>query len=426
MVALTFGSFLLILVIGCPIGIALLLGGAIPLITGTNIPLVVITQRLFSSVNSYSIMQLIFYIMAGNIMATGGVSKRLVDLAKSLVGWLPGGLAVVAFFACALFGAISGSSPATVAAIGSIMIPAMKEEGYPLPFILATIASGGWLGIIVPPSIPMVIYGISAGGVSISELFMGGFIPGFLLAAGMSVYAVYYGKKNKLQTTPFALHRLRIAFVKSLWALGMPIIILGGIYAGIFTPTEAAAISVVYGLFVGTVVYKQISIKSLIRILRDSIIITNITMFIVATATIFGYVMTREQIPATVGNFILSIADNKFTFMLLVTLLLFFVGTFMETIPAIMILAPILTPMLTQYNINPIAFGVIMVINLGIGMITPPVGINLFTAVGLVGEKVEIVINKHLLIYMLFACIVMIILMVFDDIILYLPRVLSC
>lgn len=363
--------------------------------------------------------------MAGNIMATGGVSKRLVDLAKSLVGWLPGGLAVVAFFACALFGAISGSSPATVAAIGSIMIPAMKEEGYPLPFILATIASGGWLGIIVPPSIPMVIYGISAGGVSISELFMGGFIPGFLLAAGMSVYAVYYGEKNKLQTTPFSLHRLRIAFVKSLWALGMPIIILGGIYAGIFTPTEAAAISVVYGLFVGTVVYKQINIKSLIRILRDSIIITNITMFIVATATIFGYVMTREQIPATVGNFILSIADNKFTFMLLVTLLLFFVGTFMETIPAIMILAPILTPMLAQYNINPIAFGVIMVINLGIGMITPPVGINLFTAVGLVGEKVEIVINKHLLIYMLFACIVMILLMVFDDIILYLPNVLS-
>ena len=201
MIAVIFGTFLLALLIGCPIGIALLLGGGIPILTMTNLDSAIIVQRLFSAANNYSLMAVPFFILSGSLMDVGGVSKRLVNFARSLVGWLPGGLAVVSFLACAFFGAITGSAPATVAAIGSIMIPAMKEDGYPLPFILATVASGGWLGVIVPPSIPMVVYGVSVGTVSISELFLGGIIPGFLLAGGMSVYAILWGKKNMPHAT---------------------------------------------------------------------------------------------------------------------------------------------------------------------------------------------------------------------------------
>ena len=419
MVALIFGVFVLVLLIGCPIAIALLLGGIVPIMALTDIPLGIVVQRLFSSANSYSMMAVPFFILAGNLMDTGGVSKRLVNLARSLVGWLPGGLAVVSFLACAFFGAISGSAPATVAAIGSIMIPSMKEDGYPMPFILATIASGGWLGVIVPPSIPMVLYCISVGSVAITDVFLGGFIPGFLLAGGMSVYAVLWGRKHMRHATrKFSIHEVGRSFVDALWALGMPIIILGGIYLGIFTPTEAAVVAVAYGLLVSTLIYHQLSLKGLMQIIRRTVITTNICMFIVLSSTVFAAIMTREQIPVIVGNAIMSVASNRLMFYLLV------VGTFMETIPAIMILAPILTPMLGAYGINPVSFGVIMVITLGIGMLTPPVGINLYTAVSLCGEKVERVINRHLFAYIGCALVVLALLIGFEGIIMFLPNLL--
>ena len=425
MVALIFGVFVLVLLIGCPIAIALLLGGIVPIMALTDIPLGIVVQRLFSSANSYSMMAVPFFILAGNLMDTGGVSKRLVNLARSLVGWLPGGLAVVSFLACAFFGAISGSAPATVAAIGSIMIPSMKEDGYPMPFILATIASGGWLGVIVPPSIPMVLYCISVGSVAITDVFLGGFIPGFLLAGGMSVYAVLWGRKHMRHATrKFSIHEVGRSFVDALWALGMPIIILGGIYLGIFTPTEAAVVAVAYGLLVSTLIYHQLSLKGLMQIIRRTVITTNICMFIVLSSTVFAAIMTREQIPVIVGNAIMSVASNRLMFYLLVTLLLLFVGTFMETIPAIMILAPILTPMLGAYGSNPVSFGVIMVLTLGIGMLTPPVGINLYTAVSLCGEKVERVINRHLFAYIGCALVVLALLIGFEGIIMFLPNLL--
>ena len=424
MIAVIFGTFLLALLIGCPIGIALLLGGGIPILTMTNLDSAIIVQRLFSAANNYSLMAVPFFILSGSLMDVGGVSKRLVNFARSLVGWLPGGLAVVSFLAGAFFGAITGSAPATVAAIGSIMIPAMKEDGYPLPFILATVASGGWLGVIVPPSIPMVVYGVSVGTVSISELFLGGIIPGFLLAGGMSVYAILWGKKNMPHATKkFSIREVWSSFKEALWALGMPLIILGGIYAGIFTATEAAVVSVIYGLLVSTLIYHQLTLKGLVEMMRKSIITTNVCMFIVLTSTVFAAIMTREQIPVIVGNAIMGIAKTPLMFFVLVILLLLFVGTFMETLPAIMILAPILIPMLSNYNVNSVSFGVIMIITLGIGMLTPPVGINLFTSASLCGEKVETVINRHLFAYIGCALAVLVLLIVFDEIIMLLPNI---
>ena len=423
MVFTLFFVFAVLAVIGTPIGVALGLGATTALKFFTMTDLTVIAQRFFTAVDSYSLIAIPLFMIAGGLLDKGGVSKRLVDFAQSLVGWLPGGLAVVAFLASAFFGAISGSSVATVAAIGSIMVPSMVKEGYPLDFSLATVASAGWLGIIVPPSIPMVIYGTS-GGVSVGELFLGGFIPGFILAFGMSLYAIYYGHKNNIKRVPFSFENVVNSFKKAIWALGMPIIILGGIYGGVFTPTEAAAVSILYGLIVGFLIYKELNGKVTYSILKGAAITTSTIMIVVAMATAFGYVMTMELIPQKVASAIYLVATNRFTFFLLVTIMLLFVGTFMDTVPAILILTPILVPMLSTYNISPVAFGIIMIINLGIGLITPPVGLNLYVAAGIMNVPARVVINRHLLCYMLLAVIFLIIFMTFPGIITILPNLL--
>jgi C4-dicarboxylate transporter DctM subunit len=424
-IALIFGTFLFITIIGAPISIALVMGAIVPLFFLTANDLSIIIQRFFNAVNVYSLLAIPLFVFSGALLDRGGASKRLVRFANSIVGWMPGGLAIVAFLASAFFGAISGSSLATVAAIGSILVPAMQKEGYPLNFSLATVASAGWLGVIIPPSIPMILYATAGGGISVGDLFLGGFIPGIILAIGMSLYGFYYGKFYMKNKKKFSLKELRASFIDAIWALGMPLIILGGIYGGIFTPTEAAAVACAYGAFAGFILYKELTFAIFRKILNNSVVSTSFIMFVVAAATAFGYVLTLETIPTKIANYIISVASGPGSFLGLVTVLLLIVGTFMDTAPAVLILSPILVPVLATYNVNPVAFGVILVINLGIGMVTPPVGMNLYVAASLKKVPVSIVINRHLFFYMVIAFLIMVLYMIFPDIILFLPKLLA-
>lgn len=424
MTALLFITFFVLLLLGVPIALCLTTAALAAFsYTGTNI--IVVAQKMFTAMNSYSLMAIPFFMIAGGLLAEGGVSRRLTNFANSLVGWLPGGLAIVVFLSSAFFGAISGSSAATVAAIGAIMVPAMLSDGYPLKFALATVASGGFLGIIVPPSIPMVIYGLAADS-SVSAVFMGGFIPGFMLAAGMSVYSVIWGFRHRdlIKMHTFSLQNVWRTFKNAILALLMPLIVLGGIYGGIFTPTEAACVAVFYGLLVGIFVYRELNLKKIIEILRSSIVTTGMLLFVIAGATAFGLVMTRENIPQEVAGFITSVATTRGMFWLMVTVMLLIVGTFMDTVPAVMILTPIFYPALANYGIDPIQFGVVMIINLGIGLCTPPVGLNLYVAAGLRKTTIENVVCKHLWWYLLAALLVLILLMAVPQIIMLLPNLM--
>lgn len=420
--AILFMVFALLLIAGVPVAVSLTFASFIYLIGFTNISVMVVAQKFFTAADSYSLMAIPFFIIAGGILEKGGVAKRLVDLFNAMLGWIPGGLAVAAFIASAFFGAISGSSAATVAAIGSIIVPIMLKEGYPLRFSLATVASAGFLGIIIPPSIPMVIYGMALG-ISVTDVFLGGVVPGILLALGMSVNAVIYGfrHRSELVIHKFSFKNLWLTFKESIWAILMPVIILGGIYGGVFTPTEAAAVSILYGLIVSRLIYHEITFALLRSILKGSIKTSCQIMFIVCAATAFAYVLTRENVTSDMANAIIGFADNAVVFWVLVTLLLLIVGCFMDTVPAVMILAPLFASVLGNYGISNVAFGVIMIINLGIGLCTPPVGLNLYVAAGLQKVGLETVVNSHLFRYLLLALLMMILFMVFPQIVTFLP-----
>ncbi|MGE4353810.1 MAG: TRAP transporter large permease [Oscillospiraceae bacterium] len=417
-----FSSFALLLIMGVPVAVSLTFASFIYLLGFTNIPVMVVAQKFFTAADSYSLMAIPFFMIAGGLLEKGGVAQRLVTLFNAVLGWLPGGLAIAAFIASAFFGAISGSSAATVAAIGAIIVPIMIKEGYEERFALSTVASAGFLGIIIPPSIPMVIYGMAIG-ISVTDVFLGGIIPGILLALGMAVYAVIYGIKHKGEIVihKFSVRNLWVAFKDAIWALMMPIIILGGIYGGIFTPTESAAVAIVYGLIVGKFVYHELDFKTVCAILKGSIKTSCQIMFIVCAATAFAYVLTRENVTTNLAHSIISIASNKFTFWALVTVLLLIVGCIMDTVPAVMILAPLFASCLDTYHISSVAFGVIMIINLGIGLCTPPVGLNLYVAAGLRKVGIETVCNKHLLIYLALALLLLTTFMVFPQIVTFLP-----
>lgn len=424
MTATLFISFFLLALINVPIAISLMAATAIPLLAFTDLPVTVVVQRYFYSMNSFSLMSIPFFVLAGGFLSEGGVSRRLVALAKSIVGWMPGGLAVVCFLASAFFGAISGSATATVVAIGAIMVPALLDAGYDLKFSLATVASAGYLGIIIPPSIPMVTYGLATG-VSVGDLFMCGFIPGLILVVFMSVYAVYYGKRHVPERQKFNFGVFLRALRDSIWALGMPIIILGGIYSGIFTPTESAAVACVYGIIVGLFVYRELTWKMIYNIFRKSVVSSATIMFIVAAAGAFGWLMTWANLPTLIGNWIVSISPNKFVFLLLVNILLLFVGVFMDTNAAILILAPIFLPVLSIYGINELAFGIVMIINLAIGLLTPPLGLNLYVAAGLKNVKPDVVINKHLIMYIILSIAALMLFTYVPDIVTFLPNLLK-
>jgi C4-dicarboxylate transporter DctM subunit len=383
-----------------PVGVAIGLVAIVSLYF-KGIPTMAVIQAAFESLDSFSLMAVPFFILAGNIMQAGGISKRLVALANAVVGWLRGGLGAAAVLTSMFFATISGSSSATTAAIGSTTIPAMKAKGYPLPFATALVASSGELGVIIPPSLPMIIYGLVMN-TSISALFVAGILPGLLvgfsLMATVILVATIKGFDNVTHVTPLSwITGVAIATKDASLALILPFIILGGIYAGVFTPTEAAVVAAAYGFIVSLFVYRQLTWSGVGEILVKSALQSAGILLIVAFASAFGFSLTINQIPQQVGAWIASIAGSAFTFLLLVNALLFIVGMFMETLAAIIILAPILGPVAIQFGIDPLHFGMIVVVNLAVGMVTPPVGVNLFVACEIAGIRMDQLIRPLLL-----------------------------
>lgn len=384
--AVLFGSFALFLLLSVPVGIALGIATLVTIIYTGSLPIEFLAQGLVTSVDSFPIMAVPFFILAGEIMGKGGISERLFNVANRMVGNITGGFAIATVVTCMFFAAISGSAPATVAAIGGIMIPAMVKLGYDRTFSAAVVAAAGSLGVIIPPSIPMVIYGTSSAS-SIGDLFIGGIIPGIVIGLALSAYVYYYARKKgyKGSGEKFSFAKLFKAIWDAKWALAIPLIILGGIYGGIFTPTEAAAVAVVVGLVAGIFIYRELKWKDIPRIIIDSSLTTATVLIIVGTATAFGRLLTVEQIPNQIAEWMLSVSESPIIVMLLIIVLLLIVGCFMDTLAAIIILTPILLPIVTGLGYDPIHFGIIMVVGLAVGFITPPVGVNLFVAQGISG-----------------------------------------
>jgi C4-dicarboxylate transporter, DctM subunit len=388
--AVLFGSFAVFLLISVPIGIALGLATLVTIFFSGSLPIPFLMKELVTSVDSFPLMAVPFFILAGEIMGKGGISERLFKFANALVGNKTGGFAIATIITCMFFAAISGSGPATVAAIGGIMIPAMVRNGYDKKFATVVVAAAGSIGVIIPPSIPMVIYGV-VGSASIGDMFIAGIIPGLLVGLSMIAWTYYYSKKKgfKGSEEPTSFKKIWDAFWDAKWALLIPVIILGGIYGGIFTPTEAAVIAVVYGLIAGLFIYSELKFKDLPKVLADSALTTATVLIIVGTATAFGRFLTIEQVPNKIATAMLSVSDNSIVIILLITILLLIVGTFMDTLAAIIILTPILLPIGIQLGYDPIHFGILMVVNLAIGFITPPLGVNLFVASGISGLSIE-------------------------------------
>ncbi|SHF47680.1 C4-dicarboxylate transporter, DctM subunit [Desulforamulus putei DSM 12395] len=384
-----FGSFAAFLVFNVPIGIALGLACILAFLV-SGAPLTMLAQGMITSVDSFPLMAVPFFILAGDLMGKGGISKRLLAVADVLVGRFPGGLAMVTVATCMFFGAISGSGPATVAAIGMMIIPEMVKAGYDKKFAAAVVAASGTIGVMIPPSIPMVIYGVSTNA-SIGDLFISGILPGILVGLFLMAWCYIYAKKTGLKGSEqgFTLSRLLRACNDAKWALLVPVIILGGIYGGVFTPTEAAVIAVVYGFIAGVFIYRELKITEVPSLVASSALTTATVLIIVGTATTFGRLLALEQIPTMLANAITNFSQNPIIVLLLINLLLLIVGTFMDTLAAIIILAPILLPVALKFGVDPIHFGAIMVVNLAIGFITPPLGVNLFVANGISGVSLE-------------------------------------
>lgn len=381
-IALLFGTLFVCLLIGVPIAISLGVSALVAIYFGSTLPLGIITQKAFTSLDSFPLLAIPFFMLAGILMGKGGVSKRLLNLANAMVGWMTGGLSMVTIVACMFFAAISGSGPATVAAIGGFMIPAMIARRYEGGFAAAVAAAAGSIGVIIPPSIPFVLYGV-IGSVSVGSMFLAGILPGLLIgiALMLTAYIIARIKGYKpVEQTKFEFKDVLKAFFDAKWALLIPVIILGGIYGGIFSPTEAAVVAVVYALIIGVFVYKELSWPDVYQSFREAVVINATTMIIIGLSVSFAYFMTLEQIPNDISTYLTDLSTNPFVILLAINLLLLIVGMFIDTISALVVLTPILLPIVTAVGVDPIHFGVILVANLAIGFITPPLGVNLFVA----------------------------------------------
>ncbi|MQA80920.1 MAG: TRAP transporter large permease subunit [Streptosporangiales bacterium] len=377
---------LVFLVSSAPIAIALGLTSFVYFFYFTTIPLTQVPERLFNSLNTFPLMAIPFFVLAANIMSQGGISKRLTAACNAVVGQFRGGLAITAVLSCMFFAAISGSSPATVVAVGTLLIPAMIASGYGKQFSTGLIATSGSLGILIPPSIPLIVYGIATEQ-SIGDLFLAGVLPGVMAGLMLIGMVVFVARRRGFGTGEHAIvmtrsEKLR-AFRDALLSLLLPVLVLGGIYGGFFTPTEAAAMAVFYALVIALFVYRELRIKDLGAILLTSAKTSAMIMFIIANGILFSFVLTSERIPNQITEAILGVELSKWTFLLLVNLLLLVTGCFMETSSAILILAPVILPIGMELGVDPIHLGVIMVMNLEIGMVTPPLGLNLFVASGM-------------------------------------------
>ena len=368
-------AFMLSTSVAVSIGIASIVGA-----WQADLNFLAVVKEMFAAINKFPLAAIPFFILAGNLMESGGISTRLVDFAKSIVGGVQGGLGATCVLTCMIFAAVSGSSVATTFAIGAILIPALIKHGYPTNYAAALQATSAELGVIIPPSIPMILYGVAAE-VSIGELFISGFGPGLLIGGALMLYVIVYarikgyGKGDKEGKLPFLL-----ATRKAVLALFMPVIILGGIYGGVFTPTEASVVAVFYAFIVGVFVYRETRFSDLPRVLKKSVISSAVIMFIIANAGLFSYLITRAGVPDRIAAFLVEILQSPVLFLLGVNAALFVIGMFIETSASIIVLAPILAPVAVHFGIDPVHFGIIMVVNLALGMITPPFGVNLFAA----------------------------------------------
>lgn len=376
-----FGSFIVLIVLSVPIGYAVGISTAITLFFFSDIPLVMVTQNAVAGCDSFPLMAIPFFILAGSLMSTGGVAKRLLDFANMIFGFFTGGLAMVTTVSCMFFAAISGSAMATTSAIGTFMIPAMKEKNYDTSFAASLTAAAGTIGVIIPPSIPFVIYGVVVN-TSISDLFIAGFIPGLLMGIALLGTSYILAKKYGYKGTGHLPKPKEVlaSFKEAIWAILAPTIVLGGIYAGVFTPTEAAVIAVVYSAFVGAFIYKELTWKLLYKSLFDTILINGITTFMVGFSMAFAGYLSIQQIPTAIADGIMTLTTNKYLLLLIINLFLLAIGCLIDNIPATIILSPILLPIVTKLGMSPITFGVMITMNLAIGFVTPPYGINLFVA----------------------------------------------
>lgn len=382
-----FGSLIGLIFTNVPVAVAIGLA-AIVGIMASSLPMepIVVAQRMFTAVDSFPFMAIPFFMLAGGIMGKGGISKRLINLASALIGSIRGSLGLVTVVASAFFGAISGSNPATVAAIGGIMVPAMVSKGYPAPFSASIAAASGTLGVIIPPSIPMITFGVVAG-VSIGDMFIAGIVPGIFLALLLSLVVVAQAWKLGIPTEERSSMRgVARAFKESILAVIMPLIILGGIYGGIFTPTEAGAVAVVYSLIISAFFYRELRLPDLREIIIKAGISSAVVFFVIATSQSFSWLITAARISEQITSAMLSLSQTPIVIITLTNVLLLFLGVFLETQAIILLIAPILLPLLTNIGMDPILIGTMIVVNTSVGMITPPMAVNLFVAAGLVKD----------------------------------------
>ncbi|MGF1806312.1 TRAP transporter large permease [Aliivibrio sifiae] len=421
----TFGiamlAFVALLFIGMPIAISIGMTTAFALFL-SDIPVSFIAQLSFSALDSFTYLAIPMFIMAGFVMETGGLSRRIVNFASSLVGRTAGGLGIVTVVACMFFAAISGSSPATVAAIGSMMVPSMIEKGYNRHFAGALTASAGSLGILIPPSIPMIIYAVTAE-ISIGDMFLAGFIPGAMIGTGLILVVYWISKRRgyKGQDEDFSLQQVKTTLKEAKWALLTPIIILGGIYSGIFTATEAACITVIYTLIISLFVHKEMKFSDLRPVIVKAALTTGCVIIILGFATAFARYLTISQIPQMIGELILSYTNNATLILMIFVVLIMFTGLFIETAAQILIYTPLFLPILVQLGVSPYHFGIILIVGTELGLITPPVGVNLFVAKGITGSSM-VQLSRAIVPFLLSMLLVQFALVLLPEVITFLPN----
>jgi len=380
-----FIGLLFLLLIGVPIAISLGLSSLLFTLLATDDSPIIIAQKLFDTMEHTTLLAIPFFVLSAHFLTTGGVSRRLVDFAKATVGWMPGGLAMATVVACMFFAAISGSSPATVVAIGSIMIPGMIAAGYDKRFAVGVVATSGSMGILIPPSIPMIVYA-DAVEESVGKMFIAGILPGILMGLFLMTATWLAARRMNIPSEPWLgwKHLFR-CFLRAFWGLLLIFIVVGGIYGGVFTPTEAAAVAAVYSAFIALFVHKDMGFRKVPEVMLEAAKMTSMLLFIIACAMIFAHVLTEERIPQELAQSVLSSEPEPWMFLLMVNVILWFAGDFMEPSAILLILAPLFHPIATSLGIDPIHLGIVMTTNMEVGMITPPVGLNLYVAAGLSG-----------------------------------------
>ena len=418
-----FGVFIILMLLNVPISFSLGIASVVTMVL-CDLPLEMLPLNMYANIGKFLLMAIPFFVLAGNIMEKTGISRRLIDLASACVGHIRGGTAIVCVIVSCFFAAISGSGPATVAALGSVMIPAMVKSGYDDATSSALMSTAGSIGIIIPPSISFVVYAAVAD-VSVTEMFKGGIIPGLIMGLALVVAILLVSRKEDISPAPRATGKERwMALKEAFWGLLMPIIILGGIYGGFFTPTEAAAVAVVYGLIVGLVFYRELKISDLRLLFESSIKQSASIMFIIACASLFAWCCTTTGVSAAATAWLQSVCHSQFAFLLVCNIILLIAGCFIDANSAMYILVPIMLPVVKVLGYNPVAFGIVMTINLAIGLSTPPVGIDLFTACQ-VGNVSVRRISKAVIPFLVAQLIVLFLVTYVPDIIMFLPNVLS-